>query len=37
MGIVTVDLSISLDGFIAGPDDGLELRWDGAASVSSSG
>ena len=37
MGDVIVDLSVSLDGFIAGPGDGPELRSGGAARASSAG
>jgi hypothetical protein len=33
MGKVIVGLSVSLDGYIAGPDDGMELPLGGAATA----
>ena len=37
MGKVVVDLTVSLDGFIAGSDDGPDFRWAEAESVCSRG
>ena len=37
MGKVVVDLTVSLDGFVAGSDDGPDLPWAVAESVCSRG